>query len=110
MKNKTFLIILSGLVIMALIIFSVIKWKVQEEPTNQITIRIPDTKFMGLLPLYVAEEKGFFEKYNIRIKWIDVKDPGQAEKAFLAGHADLNITTFASSLQAEIRQPGTLAY
>lgn len=73
-----------------------------------IVVRIPDTKFMGLLPLYVADEKGFFTKHGIKVEWVDVGDPGQAEKAFLAGHADFNITTFASSLQAEIRQPGTL--
>jgi NitT/TauT family transport system substrate-binding protein len=76
---------------------------------DEYTIRIPDTKFMGLLPLYVADEKGFFRENKIKIEWVDVKDPGQAEKTFLSGHADLNATTFANLLQAEIREPGTIS-
>jgi NitT/TauT family transport system substrate-binding protein len=75
---------------------------------NLLVLRIPDAKFMGLLPLYVAEEKGFFATHNIKVQWVDVIDPGQAEKAFLAGHADVHGTTFANALLAEVRQPGTL--
>jgi ABC-type nitrate/sulfonate/bicarbonate transport system substrate-binding protein len=63
---------------------------------------------MGLLPLYVADEKGFFANHQIKVEWIDVPDPGQAEKTFLAGYADMHATTFANALLAEVRQPGTL--
>jgi len=109
MKNKS-IWIASAFIVIAVILVSLIFFlKSPEKTDSKFSIRIPDTKFMGLLPLYIAEEKGFFNKNNIQIEWVDVKDPGQAEKSFLAGHADLNITTFASSLQAEIRQPGTLS-
>lgn len=76
--------------------------------SSQLTLRIPDAKFMGLLPLYIAEEKGFFSKHQIKVEWVDVTDPGQAEKAFLSGYADMHGTTFANALLAEVRQPGTL--
>lgn len=82
--------------------------RVGNESKGSIVLRIPDTKFMGLLPLYVAEEKGFFGKEGLVIQWIDVKDPGQAANVFFSGQADFLMTTFAGALPAESRQPGTL--
>jgi len=81
----------------------------ESSPLSQkITLRVPDTRFMGILPLYVAEEKGFFEQEGIAIQWIDVRDPGQAEKIFHAGQADFFMTTFANLIPAEVRKPGTI--
>jgi NitT/TauT family transport system substrate-binding protein len=77
-------------------------------PSRAVTLRMPDTHFMGLLPLYIADEKGFFSEEGIRIQWIDVRDPGQAGKLFFAGQADILVTTFASIMPAEVRKPGTL--
>lgn len=74
----------------------------------QASLRIPDPRFMGILPFYVADEKGFFRDVGIAVQWIDVRDPGQAEKLFTSGQADLNITTFANMLAAEVRQPGSI--
>jgi ABC-type nitrate/sulfonate/bicarbonate transport system substrate-binding protein len=75
---------------------------------DSIVLRLPDTKFMGILPLYIAEEKGFFEQEKIKVQWVDVKDPGQAEKLFHSSQVDLIMTTFANLLPAEVRKPGTL--
>lgn len=77
-------------------------------PQQTIALRIPDTQFMGIMPLYVAEEKGFFRQQGIAIQWIDVKDPGQAGKLLFSGQADFFMTTFANLLPAEVREPGTL--
>lgn len=78
------------------------------DDTTAKKIRIPDTRFMGILPLYIAEEKGFFRQQHIEIQWVDVRDPGQAEKIFHAGEADLIMTTFANLMQAEVRKPGLM--
>ena len=109
MKNKKTIITWLTIVLIAVVSFFLYQKKDKDIIQQQFVLRIPDAKFMGLLPLYVADEKGFFRENNIQIEWVDVKDPGQAEKAFLAGHADLNGTTFANLLQAEIRKPGTLS-
>jgi NitT/TauT family transport system substrate-binding protein len=82
--------------------------RVEAPPKGSLTLRIPDTKFMGLLPLYVAEEMGFFRKEGLVIQWADVKDPGQAANLFFSGQSDFLMTTFAGALPAESRQPGTL--
>jgi ABC-type nitrate/sulfonate/bicarbonate transport system substrate-binding protein len=89
-------------------------WAVAHRRTNHgastqgMPLRIPDTRFMGILPLYIAEEQGFFRKQGVELRWIDVRDPGQAEKLFHAGQADLIMTTFANLMPAEARLPGTL--
>lgn len=73
-----------------------------------MTVRVSDTRFMGILPLYVADEKGFFRKHGIRLEWLDVRDPGQAQNLFFSGQADLLMTTFPSILPAEVRSPGSI--
>ena len=80
-------------------------------PSSELVeLRIPDTRFMGLLPLYVAEEKGIFEKAGIRPSWLEVRDPRQAGTLFFSDKADLLMSTFAGLLPAEIRSPGTLRF
>lgn len=67
----------------AIAVFYVAMYPLASPSTQQkITLRVPDTQFMGILPLYVAEEKGFFSQEGIRVQWLDVKDPGQAGKLF----------------------------
>jgi len=59
MKNKS-IWIASAFIVIAVILVSLVFFLKSPEKTNsKFSIRIPDTKFMGLLPLYVAEEKGF---------------------------------------------------
>lgn len=96
------------LILISLALYFVLKPPRKSPDTMAIKIRIPDTRFMGILPLYIAEEKGFFAQQNIEIHWIDVRDPGQAEKIFHAGEADLIMTTFANLMQAEVRKPGVI--
>jgi ABC-type nitrate/sulfonate/bicarbonate transport system substrate-binding protein len=75
-----------------------------------IPIRIPDTRFTGLLPIYVAEEKGMLEANGLAVRWIDVRDPGQGAKLMAAGKADFILSTFANLMPMEARQPGTLRF
>jgi len=75
---------------------------------SRIRIRIPDIPFMGMLPLYIAEEKGMLEKNGLAAQWIDVRDPGQGAKLVAAGKADFIMTTFANIIPIELRQPGSL--
>lgn len=71
-------------------------------------LRVPEVKFMGLLPLYVADEKGFYREENIHVEWLPINGPREAGQLFFAGKADLIMSTFASMLPAEIRSPGQL--
>jgi ABC-type nitrate/sulfonate/bicarbonate transport system substrate-binding protein len=75
-----------------------------------IPIRIPDTLFTGLLPIYVAEENGMLEANGLALRWIDVRDPGQGAKLVAAGKADFILSTFANLIPIEARQPGTLRF
>ena len=84
--------------------------KAEHSGESLIQIRIPDTPFMGLLPIYVAEEKGMFEAYGLAVRWIDVRDPGQGAKLMAAGKADFILSTFANLMPMEARQPGTLRF
>ncbi len=80
-----------------------------ERPSESpIRIRIPDTRFTGILPMYIAEEKGILEENGLEAQWIDVRDPGQGTKLLIAGQADLIMTTFANILPVEARKPGSL--
>jgi ABC-type nitrate/sulfonate/bicarbonate transport system substrate-binding protein len=82
-----------------------------EHPSGQlIPIRIPDTPFMGYLPIYVAEEQGMLEANGLALQWIDVRDPGQGAKLMAAGKADLILSTFANLVPIEARRPGTLRF
>jgi NitT/TauT family transport system substrate-binding protein len=63
---------------------------------------------MALLPLYVADEQGFFSQESITPRWLDVRDPGQAAKVFFTDGADIVVTTFPGLLPAEVRQGGSL--
>jgi len=106
MKKALLLIVVMVVVVVAAFVVTRKRPPVQTEKT--ITIRVPDTQFMGIMPLYVAEEKGFFSKWGIALQWIDVKDPGQAGRVFFSDGADFFMTTFANLLPAEVRQPGTI--
>jgi ABC-type nitrate/sulfonate/bicarbonate transport system substrate-binding protein len=76
----------------------------------RIRIRIPDTPFMGVLPMYIAEEKCLLEKNGLEVQWVDVRDPGQGTKLLIAGKADLVMTTFANIVPIEARKPGSLRF
>ena len=86
MKKALLLIVVMVVVVVAAFVVTRKRPPVQTEKT--ITIRVPDTQFMGIMPLYVAEEKGFFSKWGIALQWIDVKDPGQAGRVFFSDGAD----------------------
>lgn len=80
----------------------------RNDEANGTVLSMADTQFMGLLPFYVADMEGFFRSNGIRLTWIDIREPGEAVRVFLAGDSDIVISTFAGLLPAEIRKPGTL--
>lgn len=71
-------------------------------------LRISDPRFMALLPIYVAEQRGFMTEAGFAIKWLEVNDPGKAGTLFFSGETDMIITTFPQLLAAEERVDGTL--
>ena len=105
-KNKVLIISVILISLSAYLIYNISKNGTDE---SKIILKVPDVKFMGLLPLYVADDQKFFAQNDIQIEWIEIKSPGQAEKAFQSGHVNLNATTFANLLLAEIRKPGTIS-
>lgn len=107
MKKKWIAIAAIALIVLIGIIYG-LRRRSSIPQSHEIVIRISDTRFMGILPLYVAEEKGFFKQQGLTINWSDVRDPGQAEKLFTSGQSDLMMTTFANLLSVEVRQPGSI--
>ena len=97
-KNKVLIISVILISLSAYLIYNISKNGTDE---SKIILKVPDVKFMGLLPLYVADDQKFFAQNDIQIEWIEIKSPGQAEKAFQSGHVNLNATTFANLLLAE---------
>lgn len=76
----------------------------QEGHSSKLTVvRIPDTHFMGLLPAYAADQQGFFRREGIQVAWADIRDPGQAEKLYAVGKADVFLSTYANLLPREAR-------
>ncbi len=106
--KKWIAVALLVIVIIGAAYYAVRVWNRRPPAQQEVSLKIPDPRFMGILPFYVADEKGFFRQEGIAVQWIDVKDPGMAEKLFTSDQADLNITTFASMLAAEVRQPGSI--
>jgi len=107
--KRPFLFLILGLVVVLVITLLLNREsKTPPDMAAAFTLRVPEVKFMGLLPLYVADEQGFYREEDIHVEWLPINSPREAGQLFFAGQADLIMSTFASMLPAEIRSPGQL--
>ncbi|NQU98015.1 ABC transporter substrate-binding protein [Candidatus Woesearchaeota archaeon] len=89
-KNKKIILVISLAVV---IIFAAsLVWQ-SNSPTGavvaeQLNIRVGYLPVLVNLPLFVALEEGYFEKYNLRLEAIEAQSPNHVLEAIIAGHLD----------------------
>jgi len=66
-----------------------------EEP---VTMRMALLPILDALPLYVADEKGYFEEQNIVVEFVPVPSASQRDQVMQAGQADGMINELLSTL------------
>ncbi len=49
--------------------------------------------WIGYAPVFIAQEKGFFQEHGITVKLIPFSGPGDTLTALIAGHLDVGLTT-----------------
>lgn len=73
----------------------------QPSPT---VVRLADPRFMGLLPIYVADRFRYFAAEGISVAWVDVREPAQIEKLYASGQLDVIMTTYPALVPRELLQ------
>jgi NitT/TauT family transport system substrate-binding protein len=75
-------------------------------PGEPVTIRLALLPILDALPLYVAEEQGYFTEHGIQVEFIPVSSAGERDQIIGAGQADGMINELVSTLfynQDEVR-------
>jgi NitT/TauT family transport system substrate-binding protein len=67
------------------------------EPED-VTLRIAVLPVLDTLPLYVAEEQGFFEQNGVRVEFIPVGSAPERDQIIAAGQADGMVNELVSTL------------
>ncbi|MDD9954237.1 MAG: ABC transporter substrate-binding protein [Candidatus Woesearchaeota archaeon] len=76
-------------------------------PTDEI--RVGYLPVLVNLPLFVALEEGYFEKYNVNVEAVEAQSPNHIVEAIIAGHLDgAGILAFPILFAAEEKYPGAL--
>lgn len=79
------------------------KTAVVDRPANAV-VTMADPRFMGLLPIYVADRFGHFAAEGVTVKWLDVREPAQIERLYATGQSDLIMTTYPALVPRELLQ------
>ena len=67
------------------------------ETQSELTkITVADNPFIGAAPLYVAADKGIFEKYGLDVEIASFDDPSQCLSALISGNVDISGSTLDS--------------
>jgi NitT/TauT family transport system substrate-binding protein len=74
----------------------------ESEPT---TVRIAVLPILDALPMYVAQEQGYFEDENINVEFIPVTSAAERDQVIQAGRADGMINEILSTLFYNSEQP-----
>ncbi len=74
----------------------------QGEPT---TVRLAVLPILDALPMYVAEEQGYFEDENLVVEFIPVTSAAERDQVIQAGRADGMINEILSTLFYNSEQP-----
>lgn len=77
------------LLILAIVVLAIAYVKVGPPPQN-ITVRvITPPSIIASLPVWIADEKGFFASKNLDIEFVDLTNSKLMVEAMLAGNADI---------------------
>lgn len=79
----------------------------QTESTDNITIKMASNPFIGLAPIYVAIDKGFFEEKGLDFSLVDFDDSSSSCSALLSNNVDLAEITMDAAIIAESKSEDT---
>ena len=85
MNNK----ILAGLVIAALVVGGIWYFTSNQKEEGIVSVKISDRGLASALPIYVAIEKGYFEKYNIKPELVKLTTGNDVLNALIANQLDV---------------------
>lgn len=74
----------------------------QDEPT---TVRMAVLPILDALPMYVAQEQGYFEEENVVVEFVPVTSAAERDQVIQAGQADGMINEVLSTLFYNSEQP-----
>jgi len=85
MNNK----ILAGLVIAALVVGGIWYFTSNQKEEGIVSVKISDRGLASALPIYVAIEKGYFEKYNIKPELVKLTTGNDVLNALIVNQLDV---------------------
>jgi len=68
------------------------------QTAEPVTIRMAMLPILDALPMYVADEKGYFEEQNLLVEFVPVPSASQRDQVIQAGQADGMINELLSTL------------
>lgn len=72
-----------------------------QKPLQKVRVALPHTTLFDVaVPIYVAEEKGFFEEAGIQVEKIFTKGGGDTVQSVIAGSVDIGTATGPQSIVA----------
>ncbi|KPK10150.1 MAG: hypothetical protein AMJ56_08855 [Anaerolineae bacterium SG8_19] len=90
------------MVILMLLVTLVVACGGQEEPD---TVRMAVLPILDNLPMYVADEQGYFEEQNLTVEFIPVNSAAERDQVIQAGRADGMINEILSTLFYNREEP-----
>lgn len=97
------------IVLIFITIFSPLACSKKQPPEGKVLVRIGYLNIVASLPLFVAEEKGFFEDAVVQYKATVIATSNQLVDALVAGNLDCYIESSAVPVLAvELQSPGKL--
>jgi NitT/TauT family transport system substrate-binding protein len=70
----------------------------QAEPDGPVTIRVAALPILDNLPIYVAQEEGYFEAHKIIVEFVPVSSAPERDQIVSAGQADAMVNEMLSAI------------
>ncbi len=68
------------------------------KPSEPVTVKIALLPILDSLPMFVAQEKGYFDDQNVKVEFIPVGSAAERDQIMAAGQADAMINDLVSTL------------
>lgn len=94
-NHQKFFFILAGMLIVSLILAGCTP---QAQPSQPVTLKIAVLPILDALPMFVAQEKGYFNEQNLNVEFVPVTSAAERDQLIAAGQADGMINDLISTL------------
>lgn len=106
MKKRTTITLVVAFIVLIAIVFTALD---KTSPSTQPKIRIGYLSLASSLPLFVAQDNGYFDEEGIEVETFKLASSNEAADALLAGRIDAtSIAALSVWMAIEQRSPGTL--